>query len=123
MVRLFGWVALLARSDTSKDVEILVLRHELAVLRRQVGHPKPDWADRAVIASLARLLAGHPAKVNLIPFNPYPGAQFRRSGEAAIEGFRDQLIRGGVMATIRRTRGEDIDAACGQLAASSTAGG
>jgi 23S rRNA (adenine2503-C2)-methyltransferase len=65
--------------------------------------------------ALARLLAGHPAKVNLIPFNPYPGAQFRRSGEAAIEGFRDQLIRGGVMATIRRTRGEDIDAACGQL--------
>jgi putative transposase len=56
MVRLFSWLALLARSDTSKDVEILVLRHELAVLRRQVGHPKPDWADRAVIASLARLL-------------------------------------------------------------------
>src|ERR1022692_4302215 len=56
MVRLFSWLALLARSGTSKDVEILVLRHELAVLRRQVGHPKPDWADRAVIASLARLL-------------------------------------------------------------------
>jgi putative transposase len=56
MVRLFSWLALLARSDTSKDVEILVFRHELAVLRRQVGHPKPDWADRAVIASLARLL-------------------------------------------------------------------
>ena len=56
MVRLFSWLALLARSDTSKDVEILVLRHELAVLRRQVGRPKPDWADRAVIAALARLL-------------------------------------------------------------------
>jgi hypothetical protein len=56
MVRLFGWLALLARSDTSKDVETLVLRHELAVLRRQVGRPKPDWADRVVIASLARLL-------------------------------------------------------------------
>ena len=65
--------------------------------------------------ALARLLAGHPAKVNLIPFNPYPGAQFQRSSEAAIEAFRDQLIRGGVMATVRRTRGEDIDAACGQL--------
>jgi len=56
MIRLFGWVALLARSDTSKDVEILVLRHEIAVLRRQITRPKPDWADRAVITALARLL-------------------------------------------------------------------
>jgi 23S rRNA (adenine2503-C2)-methyltransferase len=65
--------------------------------------------------ALARLLAGHPAKVNLIPFNPYHGAQFRRSSEAAIGQFRDLLLRGGVMATVRRTRGDDIDAACGQL--------
>ena len=48
MVRLFGWLALLARSDVSKNVEILVLRHEVAVLRRPVARPKPDWADRAV---------------------------------------------------------------------------
>ena len=59
MVRLFGWVVLLARSDASKDVEILVLRHEVAVLRRQVTGPKPDWADRAVIAALTRLLPRH----------------------------------------------------------------
>ena len=54
MVRLFGWLTLLARSDMSKDVETLVLRHQAAVLRRQVAHPKPNWADRAVIAALAR---------------------------------------------------------------------
>jgi 23S rRNA (adenine2503-C2)-methyltransferase len=64
---------------------------------------------------LAQLLRGHPAKVNLIPFNPFPGTTFRRSSEEAIERFRDLLIKGGVMATIRRTRGDDIDAACGQL--------
>jgi putative transposase len=56
MVRLFGWLALLARSEASKDTEILVVRHEVAVLRRQVARPKPDRADRAVIAALARLL-------------------------------------------------------------------
>ena len=55
----FNWLALLACSDTSKDAEILVLRHEVAVLRRQIARPKPDWADRTVIAALARLLSRH----------------------------------------------------------------
>jgi hypothetical protein len=56
MIQLFGWLTLRAWDDTSKEVEILVLRHEVAVLRRQVSQPRPDWADRALLAALARRL-------------------------------------------------------------------
>ena len=56
MIRVFGWLVLLGGSEASKDAEIMVLRHEVAVLRRQVTRPKPDWADRAILAALARLL-------------------------------------------------------------------
>lgn len=64
---------------------------------------------------LAALLRGHDAKVNLIPFNTFPGTKYRRSPAEAIRRFRDLLVQGGVMATVRRTRGDEIDAACGQL--------
>jgi 23S rRNA (adenine2503-C2)-methyltransferase len=72
---------------------------------------KPEHARQ-----LARLLRGRPAKLNLIPFNVFPGTRYRRSSAAAILRFRDILNEHGVIATIRRTRGDDIDAACGQLA-------
>jgi 23S rRNA (adenine2503-C2)-methyltransferase len=65
---------------------------------------------------LAQLLRGKPAKLNLIPFNPFPGTAYRRSPQAAIERFRDELMKRDIIVTIRKTRGDDIDAACGQLA-------
>jgi 23S rRNA (adenine2503-C2)-methyltransferase len=60
---------------------------------------------------LVGLLRGRPAKVNLIPFNPFPQHAVPPLERMAIERFRDILLKGGVMATIRRTRGDDIDAA------------
>jgi 23S rRNA (adenine2503-C2)-methyltransferase len=65
---------------------------------------------------LAELLGGNPAKVNLIPFNPFPGTEYKRSSVETIRYFQDRLRDRGIVATTRRTRGDDIDAACGQLA-------
>jgi 23S rRNA (adenine2503-C2)-methyltransferase len=65
---------------------------------------------------LARLMRGRPAKLNLIPFNIFPGTRYRRSDAGVVVRFRDILNEHGVIATIRKTRGDDIDAACGQLA-------
>lgn len=65
--------------------------------------------------ALIRLLEGTPSKINLIPFNPFPGSSYRTSPEDRIEAFRQRLLRSGIMAITRKTRGDDIDAACGQL--------
>src|SRR6266566_1439594 len=56
MIRVFGWLVLPGRSQASTDAEIMVLRHEVMMLQRQAARPEPDWAGRAVLAALARLL-------------------------------------------------------------------
>ena len=65
--------------------------------------------------ALVRLLEGTPSKLNLIPFNPFPGTGYRTSGADRIEAFRQRVMKSGLMAITRKTRGGDIDAACGQL--------
>jgi 23S rRNA (adenine2503-C2)-methyltransferase len=70
----------------------------------------PDHARK-----LVRLLRRLPSKLNLIPFNPFPGTRYRCSSEERIRAFQAIVMEGGLIATVRKTRGEDIDAACGQL--------
>ncbi len=66
--------------------------------------------------ALAKRLRDMPAKVNLIPFNAFPATKYRPSPRTRIDAFRDVLLASGVMTVTRKTRGDDIDAACGQLA-------
>ena len=69
--------------------------------------------------ALVNLLKDIPSKINLIPFNPFPGTHYRRSSEAAINRFRDIVMAQDLVTVTRKTRGDDIDAACGQLAGKS----
>ena len=79
--------------------------------------------DPAQAKALAKLMRGidrkvqreNSAKVNLIPFNPFPGTQYARSDDDTIRRFQTVLLDSQVLTMVRRTRGEDIDAACGQL--------
>ena len=64
---------------------------------------------------LLNLLEGLPSKINLIPFNPFPHAPYQRSSRNRILAFQRKLTEAGLVCTIRQTRGDDIDAACGQL--------
>ncbi len=72
---------------------------------------QPEHA-RKLVGLLRRL----PSKLNLIPFNPFPGTRYRCSPESRIREFQEIVMAGGLIATVRKTRGDDIDAACGQLA-------
>jgi len=64
---------------------------------------------------LAKLLSDVPCKLNLIPFNPFPLSEYECSSEETIRTFQSMIQKTGIHATIRKTRGDDIDAACGQL--------
>jgi putative transposase len=68
-IRLFGWLGLLTRSAAAKILVILILRHELAVLRRQVTRPRLIWPDRAILSALTRLL---PRRYRPIGSSPWP---------------------------------------------------
>jgi 23S rRNA (adenine2503-C2)-methyltransferase len=126
-------VSLHAPNDTLRDELVPINRlHPIAELLEACWHYIDEQNGRSVTfeyvmldgvndqrahaRELVRLLKGRPAKLNLIPFNPFPGTRYQRSPQAVVQAFRDELLRGGLMATIRRTRGDDIDAACGQLA-------
>jgi 23S rRNA (adenine2503-C2)-methyltransferase len=71
--------------------------------------------SEAEARELVRLIAGMPAKVNLIPFNPWPGSKFEPSGKAALDRFAEIVNAAGFASPIRTPRGQDILAACGQL--------
>ena len=126
-------VSLHAPDDALRDELVPINRkHPIAELLEACWHYLDEQNGRSVTfeyvmldgvndhlehaRQLVRLLKGKPAKLNLIPFNPFPGTTYRRSPMPVITRFRDELIQRGVLATIRRTRGDDIDAACGQLA-------
>ncbi len=126
-------VSLHAPTDELRDVLVPLnkkypIRELLAACRRYVaGAPRRRVTFEYVMLAgvndslqhartLAALLAELPAKVNLIPFNSFAFAQYKRSDDASIDRFRDVLLSAGLMTVTRKTRGDDIAAACGQLA-------
>jgi putative transposase len=88
-IRLCGWLVLLGRSSASKDIELLVLRHEVAVLRRTNPRPRLDWADRAVLAALIRLPRGKLRMHRLIT----PGTIWSGSEPSRVIVFQCRLFR------------------------------
>ncbi|MGH3169567.1 MAG: hypothetical protein ACRDN0_27280 [Trebonia sp.] len=120
MARVFGWLVLLARSGAAKDAEILALRHEVAVLRRQVVRPRPDWDDRAMLAALATPLPWHlrlhrlVTPCTLLAWHrrlvkgewTHPNAPGRPPVPAEVRALVEQLARQNQRRGYRRMQGE-----------------
>ena len=127
-------ISLHAPNDELRDVLVPInKKYPLAVLMPSLyryvegGHSKKHVTIEYVMLDkvndlvehahqLVDLLGDLPCKVNLIPFNPFPNTEYKRSSNNAIHRFRAILEEGGLQVTVRKTRGDDIDAACGQLA-------
>ena len=126
-------VSLHASSDTLRDVLMPInrkypLRELLASCVRYLDRAPRDFVTFEYVMldgvndsdlsarELIALLAEIPCKINLIPFNPFPQSSFKRSPSEKIRGFSELLNAAGIVTTTRKTRGDDIDAACGQLA-------
>lgn len=96
LTRLMGWMVLLTRSTADKDVEIVVLRHQLAVLRRQTLRPRMSWADRAMIAALVRRLPRH-RRIGLLvtpaTILRWHADSWHTAGPPATPGLADHLSR------------------------------
>ncbi len=132
-------VSLHAASDAVRDVLVpLNRRYPLAELIRTLrelpalGPRRPIFFEYTLMDGvndsledarrLVKLLRGLPAKLNVIPMNPHPGAPYRPPPPEVAERFLAELARGGLRTTLRRPRGRDIDAACGQLAGAASSG-
>jgi 23S rRNA (adenine2503-C2)-methyltransferase len=126
-------VSLHAPDDALRDRLVPInrkypLRELIAACRRYLEKAPRDFVTFAYVMldgvndsedharRLLRLTSGIPCKFNLIPFNPFPASSFRRSPPARVRNFAEVLMSAGIVATTRKTRGQDIDAACGQLA-------
>ena len=126
-------VSLHASNDTLRDRLVPInqkypLRELMAACQRYLERAPRDFVtfeyvmldgvndSDAHARELVALVRDTPCKFNLIPFNPFPGTRFERPDDVAIRGFQKLLNNAGMIAPVRRTRGDDIDAACGQLA-------
>jgi hypothetical protein len=94
VLRGFGWLALLARSDRAKDAEILILRHQVAVLQRQVKTSPLSWADRALLSALARLLPRGNRPHRTLQQNPPAGRSHPHAIGANIRVLRRDRLGG-----------------------------